>query len=1133
MGNSLQDYRIRIGLFGGSSYSFKSKNVKLSAHRNKSDKSNINPRFCLLILLLSSVVYQAVAENSRNYKRSRCQEHSTNQEHSINQEHSTNQEYGSKYILRRSLPYQYLSNSAKVTDFNFLARYTNGNGRSRNGLKMAHINLGGGFLINRKNEIEHIIGDYKPHVLGISETRFEHNHSLEDVNIDNYDLYLCKTLQNPQLRTSRCAVYVHKDVVVKERLDLMNETFSSVWLELGLPKQKKILVANIYREWQYLHQGNDNSSLTIPAQLQRWNSFLDQWEMAIIEEKEVHCMGDTNIDYLKWKDTSQPGEEDKGRLRPLIIQLFDRIIPHGFVQLMTGSTRVQRGQAPSGLDHYYTNRPHKVNNIHAYYHGSSDHKLIFAVRHSKVKFSKPRIIMKRCYKNFDPALFLAEVRNISWWEVYSCENVESAAELFTNKLNNILNKMAPVKKFQVRSNYAPWMSDQTKEKIKTRDAAQQKASETGSDEDWREYKSIRNLVNSILRKEKETWQRAKLEEYSEDSGSTWKNVKNWLGWRTGGPPTKLIEDGEMHSKPAKLANIMNTFFVQKVRNLRSNLPDSPGDPLELTRSIMSGNSSSFSLRAVHPEEITKIINSLKSTKSCGNDNIDTYVIKLAKEELTPVITHLVNLSITNNVFPNLWKNAKVIPLHKKDEVIYPKNYRPVALLPIASKILERAVFLQLIAYLENNDLLHPSHHGFRSKHNTSTALLQMVDVWLEALEDDEVSAVVMLDMSAAFDVVDHRILLDKLEQFGLDAPSKLWFESYLTGRTQQVFIDGSYSESLELEAGVPQGSILGPLLYICFTNDLPEVVHGHLSANNTLYNTHCKACGGICCFADDSTYTKSDKDPEVVQNGITEKYNQISDYMAKNRLVLNSDKTHLMVMATPYQHRVYGDFGITLNTGTEEIEPVYCEKLLGGYISNNFKWNEHVRGNDGSIFKTLVSRINALRKISNFSNFKTRKMIADGVVISRLIYLIQLWGGCPDYLLDFLQTLQNRAARLVCGGGRFTPVKKLLDSCGWMSVRQLVSYHRVLLLFKIRTEGKPRYFKDKFTSNSNPNYNTRFVKDEGIKKERRLKKEDSMTSFVPSSIDIWNRLPVHLRQSKDARDFKTKLRPWIKEKIEI
>ena len=339
------------------------------------------------------------------------------------------------------------------------------------------------------------------------------------------------------------------------------------------------------------------------------------------------------------------------------------------------------------------------------------------------------------------------------------------------------------------------------------------------------------------------------------------------------------------------------------------------------------------------------------------------------------------------------------------------------------------------------------------------------------------------------------------------------------------------SNLMSLEAGVPQGSILGPLLYICFTNDLPEVVHDHLTTNNTFFNTHCKSCGGICCFADDSTYTKSDKDPEIVQQKITEKYSQISNYMAQNKLVLNSDKTKLLVMASPYQHKAHGNFGITLETGTDVIEPVSCEKLLGGYISNNFKWNEHVRGNKSSLFNTLTSRLNALRKVSRVSSFKTRKMIANGVVISRLLYLIQLWGGCPDYLLNFLQVLQNRAARLVCNADRFTPIKTLLETCGWLSVRQLVACHRVLLVYKIRQEGKPKYFLDKFKKK--PNYKTRFADEGGIKKEKIFQYSDTQNSFVPSSIEIWNNLPCDLRNSEKLEVFKKNLKKWIRSNIEI
>ena len=159
---------------------------------------------------------------------------------------------------------------------------------------------------------------------------------------------------------------------------------------------------------------------------------------------------------------------------------------------------------------------------------------------------------------------------------------------------------------------------------------------------------------------------------------------------------------------------------------------------------MTNRTCSFGLQAVHPDEVLKIISRLKSTKSCGLDIVDSFVIKLGKYELIPVITHIVNLSISQRTFPIFWKTAKIIPLHKKNEFTDPKNYRPVALLSVFSKILERAVFQQVMEYMEKNNLLHPSHHGFRKSHNTATALLEMTETWLEAFDENKISAAVML-----------------------------------------------------------------------------------------------------------------------------------------------------------------------------------------------------------------------------------------------------------------------------------------------------------------------------------------------------------------------------------------------------
>ena len=1016
------------------------------------------------------------------------------------------------YSLRTSwaVPGPKLSNNYPI-DVNFQARYTYGN-KKKSGIKIMHWNAGGGFLKNKIHEIENIIGGYRPHLLGISETSFKKGHDISDIQIQDYSIFFSKTLENPNLGVSRCAVYVHKDVIKpKLRLDLMSDEFSSVWLEVHLPRQKKILVGNAYRDWQYLGQKDNNASLKIEAQLERFTTFIEQWEKALDSSIECHLLGDLNINFLEYTKPQIPLNSQSYKLRSLIQLLYDRILPLGAVQCVSVATRTWPNQEPSGLDHYFTTNTRKLSDVQVIQQGSSDHKLIFATRYSRNISRSQRIIKKRSYKNFDVSEFLSAVRSISWWRIYSCEDVNCAVRMLSEEITNILDKQAPIKVFQVRTNYAPWLSKSTKDLMSKRDAAQKKAGETNQTDDWKLYKTLRNRINNILKTEKKIYQKRKLSDATGDMSKTWKSVKSWLGWSTGGPPTQLVDNGLLVNKPSALAECMNTFFTSKVRGLRENLPPSQFNPLSLVENLMKNRTCQFSLKSVHPDEIEKIISSLKSTNSCGLDNIDSYVIKLAKTELIPVITHIVNLSIQQKTFPVAWKTAKIIPLHKKDEYTAAKNYRPVALLSIFSKILERAVFLQIMDYMENNNLLHPSHHGFRRHHSTATALLEMYNGWLEAFDQDKLTAVVMLDLSAAFDVVDPGILLEKLRLYGFQENSVGWVQSYLSNRNQQVYIDGALSDPQEVNIGVPQGSILGPLLYTIYTNDLPECVHNHEPVPpqpqeiTSMYNMDCQPCGSICCFADDSTLSVSDKDPNVLQDSINSKYKVISDYMAMNKLFLNSDKTHLLIMTSSYHHKKNGNFGIELNTGSEIISPSENERLLGAQVSNNFTWNAHINGTDKSMYNQLTSRVNALAKVSWSADFQTRKMIANAIVMSSLVYVIQLYGNATDYLLKSLQVLQNKAARTVTRSGWGTSTSVLLRQIGWLSINQLVVYHSLLLVFKIDRDGKPGYFKEKFKKDFS--YRTRQATGNSLVVQATPDSDKTKEAFIHKSTMLWNNLP--------------------------
>ena len=232
--------------------------------------------------------------------------------------------------------------------------------------------------------------------------------------------------------------------------------------------------------------------------------------------------------------------------------------------------------------------------------------------------------------------------------------------------------------------------------IKERNTAQAKVSENKTDENVERFKVLRNKVTKILRSDKLNWQKNKLESCNNDSGKLWKNILGWLNWCSSASPTKLYHAGQIVTSPARLAEIMNNFFVNKIATIRQGLPNPTDDPLKTLKYIMKGRTAEFSLSCVHPDTVRKIILGLKNSKSCGVDNIDTYIIKLMVDDILPAVTHIVNLSIQQAAFPSQYKIAKVIPLLKKDDPLEPKNYRPVAILCILSKVIERVIFCQIV-----------------------------------------------------------------------------------------------------------------------------------------------------------------------------------------------------------------------------------------------------------------------------------------------------------------------------------------------------------------------------------------------------------------------------------------------------
>ena len=305
--------------------------------------------------------------------------------------------------------------------------------------------------------------------------------------------------------------------------------------------------------------------------------------------------------------------------------------------------------------------------------GGSDHLLVLAIRNTRSTISRPSYVRKRIYRKFNPCEFIEAVQQTSWLDVYLCNDVDKAVTLMSDKIRFILDTMAPLKTIQVRTNYNPWLSEVTKDMIKQRNILHKRAIDSGDVQDWTDYKLIRNRVVSRQKYEGKTNQSKKLSEIGHNSANLWKNVKNILNWSKESSPGKLFVNGKMLTKSEEIASAQNSYFLEKVRRIRENMPISAVNPLDKLKKLMAQRTCLFELKPVHPDLVGKIIDSLKNSNSLGLDCIETKIIKLIKPEILPALTHIINLSISTKVFPSGWKQAKIIPLFKKGDHLDPKK----------------------------------------------------------------------------------------------------------------------------------------------------------------------------------------------------------------------------------------------------------------------------------------------------------------------------------------------------------------------------------------------------------------------------------------------------------------------------
>ena len=624
---------------------------------------------------------------------------------------------------------------------------------------------------------------------------------------------------------------------------------------------------------------------------------------------------------------------------------------------------------------------------------------------------------------------------------------------------------------------------------------------------------------------------------------SWSVVNSILGKSVNKTPTRINFNNKIVTNSRTLAEAFSTIFKDKVEKLRKQTDIEPKiDPVDRLKSWLVNREyglAQFNLEKIDCLKLRKIINSMKPSRAHGLDFIDSYSIKLAYPIIEDAVLHLVNLSITKYEFAKDWKYQLVLPLHKKNDTLDGNNYRPVSHIIEIGKIVEKVVHKQVYNHFLSHDLFHENHHGFLRNRSTATALLQLYDLWLTAAENRELTASLLLDLSAAFDTVDHGIFLRKLAIYKFSEGSIAWFKSYLEDRTQIVQVQSKFSDPQVLDSyGVPQGSILGPLIFLIFNNDFPA---SSVEGTSVLY-------------ADDDTANVSSCSKIDLEIKLQREANRSTDWVKDNRMVCSGSKTKLLVIGTSQLRRsLLAGTNISVNVCGSTIRDTESEQLLGITVNNDLTWSAHLHGekwrtsgNHNGLISQLSQRVGILAQLARSVSKAKLNLVSNGLFYSKLQYCLQVFSHVWD-IPNFdeesrrfkaftkddnrkLQVLQNKVLRLKTGLPPRRPTKDLLKTTGDLSVQQMTAFSTLMTAKKALINPQPNYLSRKLQA-TKPSARPQTRQQNKLWIQSHL--SIARSGFFCQSSALFNLLPHDLRVCEDICVFKRQLKNWVKLNVPI
>lgn len=680
---------------------------------------------------------------------------------------------------------------------------------------------------------------------------------------------------------------------------------------------------------------------------------------------------------------------------------------------------------------------------------------------------------------------------------------------YDSVLTTILDRHAPLRSRLISQRpKAPWYTDDIKENKTKRRNLERRWRCSRLTVDWQIYVTQCNKVKNMIFEAKMNYYSNLISDAGSDSNALFRTIDRLLHRS----PEKQLPSSP---SPKVLANSFIQFFKDKIINIQNNLPSLISERtncFSMLDHLTRPNCSLESFKPTTCDELLLISKKL-SSKSCSLDPIPSSLLKDHYGILLPVICNIINLSLENGYVPPSLKVAVLKPLLKKSSLNHEvlANYRPISNLKVVSKMIEKIVAVQLNTYLSENDLHEPFQSAYKCLHSCETALLRVQNDILHAIDNRNCVVLLLLDLSAAFDTVDHGILLNRLHsKFGIRGNVLKWFKSYLSDRSQYVALDGGSSDCAKLDCGVPQGSVLGPILYLLYTSPVADILRNH-NMSFHLYADDTQLYIPFTCNDD----VAMNHTMTMIENCLSD----IDEWMTTNKLKLNKDKTEFLLLFSKHNPNKCLP---TLNFGNDQIKPSESARNIGVIFDSTLSMVPQIN----SVCKSAFYHLRNIARIRKYLSAKTAETLIHAFVTSKIDQYNCLLYGLPTHLISKLQSVQNAAARLITYTHKYDHISPVLIKLHWLPVAERIKFKILLITYKSLYDLAPSYISE-MISRYHPPRCLRSSSSLLLEHKKYQLRSYGYRSFSVSSPELWNALPPSVRNSDSLSSFKTSLKTYL------